>query len=87
MKKERLTKAQFGFFRELGAGEKSKSQENIVGINVNNELLASDLELANAFNKWLQNKEPIYGSNFEYIKRFVDSKGANKISISTPEII
>ena len=61
-------------FRELGAGLNSKSQENILGINVNNELVSSDLEIANAFNKYFANvsskrKEPIHDSNFEYIKK------------------
>ena len=61
-------------FRELGAGKKSKSKENIIGINVDNEFVSSDVEIANAFNKYFANvasklKEPIHDSNFEYIKK------------------
>ena len=78
-------------FRELGAGKKSKSQENILGINVDNEFVSSDVEIANAFNKLFANvdsilKEPINDSNFEFIKKFVDSKVDNNVSFSTPEI-
>ena len=79
-------------FRELGAGKKSKSKENILGINVDNEFVSSDVEIANAFNKYFANvasklKEPIHDSNFEYIKKFVDSKvDNNNVSFSIPEI-
>ena len=31
-------------------------------------------------------KEPIHDSNFEYIKKFVDSKVDNNVSLSIPEI-
>ena len=42
-------------FRELGASNKSKSEENIVGINFDNELVPSNLETANAFKKYFAN--------------------------------
>ena len=78
-------------FRELGAGKKSKSKENILSINVDNEFVSSDVEIANAFNKYFANvasklKEPIHDSNFEYIKKCVDSKVDNNVSFSIPEI-
>ena len=78
-------------FRELRAGKKSKSQENILGINVDNECVSSDVEIANAFKKYFANvasklKEPIHDSKFEYIKEFVDSKVDNNVSFSIPEI-
>ena len=79
-------------FRELGAGKKSKSKENILGINVDNEFVSSDVEIANAFNNYFANvasklKEPIHDSKFEYIKKFVDSKvDNNNVSFSIPEI-
>ena len=77
-------------FRELGAGKKSKSQEHILGINVDNEFVSSDVEIANAFNKYFPKasklKEPIHASNFEYIKKFVYSKVDNNVSFSIPEI-
>ena len=67
-------------FRELGAGKKSKSQENILGINVDNEFVSSDVEIAYAFNKYFANvasklkdiHTKIHDSNFEYIKKFAD---------------
>ena len=78
-------------FRKLGAGKKSKSKENILGINVDNEFVSSDVEIADTFNKYVANvasklKEPIHDSNFEYIKKFVDSKVDNNVSFSIPEI-
>ena len=66
-------------FRELGAGKKSKSQENILGINVDNEFVSSDVEIASAFNKYFANvasklKEPIHDSYFEYVKSLLIQK-------------
>ena len=43
-------------FRELGAGKTSKSQENILCKNVNNEVVSSDLEIAYAFNNGFKTK-------------------------------
>ena len=59
-------------FKELGASKKSKSQENMLGMNVDNEFVSSDVEIANAFNKYFaimasRLKEPIHDSSFEYI--------------------
>ena len=53
--------------------------------------VSSDVEIANAFNKYVANvasklKEPIHDSNFEYIKKFVDSKVDNNVSFSIPEL-
>ena len=42
--------------RIFGAGKISKSQENILGINVDNEFVSSDVEIANAFNKYVANE-------------------------------
>ena len=71
-----MPSAQFGNY--LGPVKKSKSKENILGINFDNEFVSSDVEIANAFNNYFANvasklKEPIHDSNFEYIKKFVDS--------------
>ena len=46
----------------------------MLGINVDNEFVSNDVEIANAFNKCFANmasklKEPIHNSNFEYIKK------------------
>ena len=61
-------------FRQLEAGKKSKSQENTLGIDVNNEFVSSHVKIANAFNKDSANvasklKLPIHVSNFEYNKK------------------
>ena len=65
--------------------------KNILGINVDNEFVSRNVEIVNAFNKYLANvasklKEPIHDTNFEYIKEFVDSKVDNNVSFSIPEI-
>ena len=46
----------------------------MLGINVDNEFVSNDVEIANTFNKYFANmasklKEPIHNSNFEYIKK------------------
>ena len=40
--------------RELGA-KKTKSKENILGINIDNEFVSSDVEVVNAFNEYFAN--------------------------------
>ena len=76
MKKVRLIQAQFvNYF----GNEEFVNHLNILCININNEVVSSELEVANAFKKYFTNVaskliEPINYSNFEYIKSVLIQK-------------
>ena len=52
-------------FREFGAGGKSGSTENILGVSSNDEFITNDSEVANIFNSFFANKKEIGWSKKE----------------------
>ena len=78
-------------FREFGAGGKSGSTENILGVNSNDEFTTNDSEVASIFNNFFANvatkvKEPYTVSDFQKVKECVDSKVPRDIKFSIPKI-
>ncbi|MCU7800226.1 MAG: hypothetical protein KZQ70_08805 [gamma proteobacterium symbiont of Lucinoma myriamae] len=78
-------------FRDFGASKKGGSHENILGIKVNDQVIANDSDIADIFNNYFVNvasqlKEPAQFSEFQMVKDYVDSKVQTDTYFTIPEI-
>ena len=76
-------------FKQFGACKKGSTKVNNFELNMNNETISNDLDIANVFNDYFVNipsklKEPIQPSEFKLLQNFVDSKVHDGINFTIP---
>ena len=75
--------------KQFGTCKKGSTKVNNFEINMNNETISNDLDIANIFNDYFVNipsklKKPIQPPEFKLLQNFVDSKVHDDISFTIP---